>query len=86
MTSVNSKVIVALDYNNSEAALKLAGRLDPQQCRLKVGKELFTAAGPSLVQELVEVGFDVFLDLKFHDIQHCCQSCKRCSGLRGLDD
>ena len=45
MTSVNSKVIVALDYNNSEAALKLAGRLDPQQCRLKVGKELFTAAG-----------------------------------------
>ena len=68
MTSVNSKVIVALDYNNSEAALKLAGRLDPQQCRLKVGKELFTAAGPSLVQELVEVGFDVFLDLKFHDI------------------
>ena len=68
MTSVNSKVIVALDYNNSEAALKLAGRLDPQQCRLKVGKELFTAAGPSLVKELVEVGFDVFLDLKFHDI------------------
>ena len=67
MTSVNSKVIVALDYNNSEAAMELAGRLDPQQCRLKVGKELFTVAGPSLVQELVKLGFDVFLDLKFHD-------------------
>lgn len=61
-------MIVALDYATGTAALGLADRLEPSLCRLKVGKELFTAAGPALVVELVERGFDVFLDLKFHDI------------------
>lgn len=66
--SRSSAVIVALDFDNRTSALALAEQLDPTQCRLKVGKELFTAAGPELVKGLVNRGFDVFLDLKFHDI------------------
>ena len=68
MTFVKSTVIVALDYDNQDSALTLADRLDPTLCRLKVGKELFTAAGPSVVKKLTDRGFDIFLDLKFHDI------------------
>lgn len=64
----DSKIIVALDYNNAEAVYQLVDRLDPSLCRLKVGKELFTVAGPDVVRQLVARGFDVFLDLKFHDI------------------
>ena len=66
--SSSSPVIVALDFDNQHAALSLVEQLDPAQCRLKVGKELFTAAGPTFVKALVERNFDVFLDLKFHDI------------------
>lgn len=62
------RVIVALDYPDAAGALKLASRLDPGLCRLKVGKELYTAAGPDLVEKLRRSGFDVFLDLKYHDI------------------
>jgi len=62
------RLIVALDYPAAAPALALADSLDPSRCRLKVGKELFVAAGPGLVRELVERGYDVFLDLKFHDI------------------
>ena len=62
------RVIVALDYPDAESALQLVRRLDSSQCRLKVGKELFTAAGPDFVRRLVDLGFEVFLDLKFHDI------------------
>ncbi len=61
-------LIVALDFPRAELALAMAARLDPQQCRLKVGKELFTSAGPALVEALQKRGFQVFLDLKFHDI------------------
>ncbi len=68
MTNVKSNVIVALDYDDQHQALALADRLDPRFCRLKVGKELFTAAGPSIVKNLSDRGFDIFLDLKFHDI------------------
>jgi orotidine-5'-phosphate decarboxylase len=68
MANSESPVIVALDYDNQQSALNLAEQLDPSQCRLKVGKELFTVAGPQLVKALVERDFDVFLDLKFHDI------------------
>jgi orotidine-5'-phosphate decarboxylase len=68
MTASTSRVIVALDFNNQHAALSFADQIDPSQCRLKVGKELFTAAGPELVKALVDRNFDVFLDLKFHDI------------------
>jgi orotidine-5'-phosphate decarboxylase len=62
------RVIVALDYPSADAALALVERLDPARCRVKVGKELFTRAGPELVRRLVDGGFDVFLDLKYHDI------------------
>ncbi|WP_445363793.1 orotidine-5'-phosphate decarboxylase [Microbulbifer sp. ANSA003] len=67
-SKVSSPVIVALDYDNAESALAMADQLDPSLCRVKVGKELFTAAGPDLVKTLVDRGFQVFLDLKFHDI------------------
>ncbi len=66
----DSKIIVALDYPTSDAALNLAKQLDPQRCRLKIGKELFTRAGPAVVETLVKQGFDIFLDLKYHDIPH----------------
>lgn len=63
-----SPVVVALDNMSMEASLTLADQLDPTLCRLKVGKELFTRCGPSIVQALHQRDFDVFLDLKFHDI------------------
>lgn len=63
-----ARIIVALDYPDAAQALTLARRLDPHRCRVKVGKELFTRAGPSVVEALVGEGFDVFLDLKYHDI------------------
>jgi orotidine-5'-phosphate decarboxylase len=59
---------VALDVPRAANALELARRLDPALCRVKVGKELFTAAGPAVVRDLCALGFTVFLDLKFHDI------------------
>lgn len=62
------KIIVALDYPDANAALTLADKLDPQQCRLKVGKELFTRSGPAVVEALQQRGFQIFLDLKYHDI------------------
>ncbi len=62
------RIIVALDFPDRDSALGLAKRLDPSSCRLKVGKELFTRAGPALVEELRGMGFELFLDLKFHDI------------------
>ena len=66
--SSDPKVIVALDYADSASALRLVKKLDPALCRVKVGKELFTAAGPRFVRSLADRGFGVFLDLKFHDI------------------
>ncbi|MDA8752616.1 orotidine-5'-phosphate decarboxylase [Halieaceae bacterium] len=65
---MTNPVIVALDFPDAVPALALASRLSPQLCRLKVGKELFTRAGPDLVDALQQKGFEVFLDLKFHDI------------------
>ncbi|MDG6778067.1 orotidine-5'-phosphate decarboxylase [Thiomicrorhabdus sp. zzn3] len=62
------KVLVALDYADADAALSFVSQLEPVECRLKVGKELFAVAGPEFVKSLVEKGFDVFLDLKYHDI------------------
>lgn len=65
---ITSPIIVALDTTSMDAALALADKLDPALCRLKVGKELFTRSGPAIVTALQQRGFDVFLDLKFHDI------------------
>jgi orotidine-5'-phosphate decarboxylase len=76
------KIIVALDFADATAALSLARRLRPDLCRLKVGKELFTAAGPALVAELQRTGFQIFLDLKFHDIPNTvAQACKAAAAL-----
>ena len=72
--SEKSRVIVALDYPDAQSALQLVERLEPADCRLKVGKELFTRAGPVLVEQLCSQGFDVFLDLKFHDIPNTVAS------------
>ena len=66
--SCQTPIIVALDFPSRETALDLAARLDPAQCRVKVGKELFTRCGPGIVEALQGQGFEVFLDLKFHDI------------------
>jgi orotidine-5'-phosphate decarboxylase len=62
------RVIVALDFADLGPARELVRRVDPSLCRLKVGKEMFTRYGPHFVEELTKAGFDVFLDLKFHDI------------------
>jgi orotidine-5'-phosphate decarboxylase len=80
---VNStKIIVALDFSDAASALALVERLDPELCRLKVGKELFTVAGPELVRALVARGFEVFLDLKFHDIPNTvAAACRAAAGL-----
>lgn len=64
----SSPIVVALDYADKNAALAFVDRIDPQDCRLKVGKEMFTLFGPQLVRDLHQRGFEVFLDLKFHDI------------------
>ncbi len=64
----NKRLIVALDYSSETEAMAMADALDPQQCRVKVGKELFTRCGPPLLKSLQQCGFEVFLDLKFHDI------------------
>ncbi len=75
-------IIVALDYSSAEDALRLAEKLEPRLCRLKVGKELFTAAGPNLVEKLMHKGFDIFLDLKFHDIPNTvANACKAAANL-----
>ena len=78
----STKIIVALDFADAASALALVARLDPALCRLKVGKELFTVAGPDLVRALVARGFEVFLDLKFHDIPNTvAAACRAAAGL-----
>ncbi|WP_319783922.1 orotidine-5'-phosphate decarboxylase [Oceanisphaera sp. IT1-181] len=67
-THNDPKILIALDYADQSSALALVAQLDPAYCRLKVGKEMFTLFGPEFVRTLVQSGFDVFLDLKFHDI------------------
>ena len=80
--TTNPRIIVALDYANAVDALAIVDRLAPELCRLKVGKELFTRSGPELVRELVKRGFDVFLDLKFHDIPNTvAQACRAAADL-----
>ena len=66
--TTHSPIVVALDYANRDKALAFVDGIDPRTCRLKVGKEMFTLFGPQLVRDLHQRGFDVFLDLKFHDI------------------
>lgn len=80
----NKRVIVPLDYPDAAPALALAARLDPALCRVKVGKELFTAAGPDVVRRLQDRGFDVFLDLKYHDIPNTVAGACRAAARLGV--
>lgn len=85
MTSrLGPRIVVALDYPDFSSALKLVDRLEPAACRLKVGMELFTAEGPRAVAGLVEKGFDVFLDMKFHDIPNTVAGAVRSAAELGV--
>lgn len=65
---MSKNIIIALDFATGDKTLQFLDLLDPNLCRVKIGKELFTASGPQLVRKIIDRGFDVFLDLKFHDI------------------
>jgi len=80
--SLQSRIIVALDYSTERETMALVDRLEPSMCRLKVGKELFTRCGPAVVKQLVDKNFEVFLDLKFHDIPNTVA--KACSAAADL--
>ena len=82
---MNSKVIVALDYETEAQALSLVDQIDPSLCRLKVGKEMFTTLGTSFVKQLHERQFDVFLDLKFHDIPNTVKGGMKSLAKLGVD-
>lgn len=81
---MQSPVIVALDFPRQQQALELARQLDPARCRVKVGKELFTRCGPAVVEELHKMGFEVFLDLKFHDIPNTTAMAVRAAAELGV--
>lgn len=81
---MTAPIIVALDYAGALPALDLAQRLSPSLCRLKVGKELFTSSGPALVEQLHRLGFEVFLDLKFHDIPNTVAGAVRAAADLGV--
>lgn len=75
--SVDPKIIIALDYPDRASAMSLIEQLDGKHCRLKIGKEMFTRLGPAFVEDVQQQGFDVFLDLKYHDIPNTvAQACK----------
>jgi orotidine-5'-phosphate decarboxylase len=84
MADAGSNLIVALDFDSPKAAVDLATQLDPNVVRLKVGKQLFTLAGPDVVRELQDQGFDIFLDLKFHDIPNTVAKAVRAAADLGV--
>jgi orotidine-5'-phosphate decarboxylase len=81
---VEKRIIVALDFNEAKIALSLVDSLDPKLCRLKVGKELYTACGPDLIKQIQDRGFEVFLDLKFHDIPNTVAKAVNVAGNMGV--
>ena len=80
----NRRIVVPLDFPDARGALEMAARLDPALCRVKVGKELFVAAGPAVVDNLHARGHEVFLDLKFHDIPNTVAGACRSAGRLGV--
>ncbi|WP_343583410.1 orotidine-5'-phosphate decarboxylase, partial [Pseudomonas sp.] len=84
MSACQTPLIVALDFPTREAALKLADQLDPALCRVKVGKELFTSSASGIVETLCDKGFEVFLDLKFHDIPNTTAMAVRAAAEMGV--
>lgn len=83
-THADPRIIVALDFPTAEAALVLARHLDPKLCRVKVGLELFSVGGPLVVESLQHLGFEVFLDLKFHDIPNTVDRAVRAAAALGV--
>jgi orotidine-5'-phosphate decarboxylase len=81
---MSSKLIIALDFPSAEDALHFIEPLSPTHCKLKVGFELYVSAGPDFVKRLVAQGFDVFLDLKFHDIPNTVASACRAAAKLGV--
>ncbi len=81
---MNSPVVVALDYPDEGPVLELVSQLSPDRCRLKVGKELFTRCGPGLVENLQSRGFEIFLDLKYHDIPNTVAGAVRAAAELGV--
>ena len=81
---MKKRIIVALDFNEAKIALSLVDSLDPKLCRLKVGKELYTACGPDLIKQIQDRGFEVFLDLKFHDIPNTVAKAVNVAGNMGV--
>lgn len=81
---MSSRLIIALDFPSAEQALQFIQPLNPDECKLKVGFELFVSAGPEFVKQLVQAGFDVFLDLKFHDIPNTVASACRAAANLGV--
>lgn len=81
---MSSRLIIALDFPDTQQALTLVEQLSPADCKLKVGFELFVAGGPDFVSGLVESGFDVFLDLKFHDIPNTVAGACRAAAKLGV--
>lgn len=79
-----SPVVVAIDKPDAESAMALISQLDPKACRIKIGKELFTAEGPQFVKSVVDLGFDVFLDLKFHDIPNTVAKAVQAAAMLGV--
>lgn len=84
LSAPGSRIIVALDFEKQVQVLALVDQLNPSLCRLKVGKELFVRTGPALVRKLVDRGFDVFLDLKFHDIPNTVAAACRAAADLGV--
>ena len=81
---MEKRIIVALDFNAAKIALNLVDSLDPKLCRLKIGKELYTACGPDLLKQIQNRGFEVFLDLKFHDIPNTVAKAVNVAGNMGV--
>lgn len=79
-----SPLIIALDYPSLDAALCMADQLDPTRCRVKVGKELYTRSGPDVLEALHGRGFEVFLDLKFHDIPNTVAGAVQAAAEQGV--
>ena len=82
--AVGPRLVIALDYPSADAALAMARRIDPSRCRVKVGMELFTATGPAILEALHRLGFEVFLDLKFHDIPNTVAGACRAAAAHGV--
>jgi orotidine-5'-phosphate decarboxylase len=81
---MNSRVIVALDYPDARSATALVDRLQPAACKVKIGKELFTSAGPAFVDMVAQRGFEIFLDLKFHDIPNTVAQASKAAAQLGV--